>query len=77
MGATILPPLLAKTLFRRYGLHGAYSLMIGFLLVQVVVIVRFGIEAKEQRLEDMDDRATGNRQRGLPSCSTQRRSTST
>jgi len=28
--------------------------MIGFLLVQIVVVVRFGIEPKKRRLEDME-----------------------
>jgi len=28
--------------------------MIGFLLVQIVVVMRFGIEPKKRRLEDME-----------------------
>jgi MFS transporter, putative metabolite:H+ symporter len=53
-GATILTPFLAVTLFRSYGIRGVLSLMIGFLLVQIVVVLRFGIEPKKRRLEDME-----------------------
>ncbi len=51
--ATILTPFLAVALFRSYGIRGVLSLMIGFLLVQTVVVLRFGIEPKKRRLEDM------------------------
>ena len=51
--ATILTPFLAVALFRSYGIRGVLSLMIGFLLVQIVVVLRFGIEPKKRRLEDM------------------------
>jgi putative MFS transporter len=40
--------------FRSYEIRGVLSLMIGFLLVQIVVVVRFGIEPKKRRLEDME-----------------------
>ena len=53
-GATILTPFLAVALFRSYGIRGVLSLMIGFLLVQIVVVLRFGIEPKKRRLEDME-----------------------
>jgi putative MFS transporter len=52
--ATILTPFLAVALFRSYGIRGVLSLMIGFLLVQIVVVLRFGIEPKKRRLEDME-----------------------
>ena len=51
--ATILTPFLAVALFRSYGIHGVLSLMIGFLVVQIVVVLRFGIEPKKRRLEEM------------------------
>jgi len=53
-GATILTPFLAVGLFRSYGIRGVLTLMIGILLVQVVVVLRFGIEPKKRRLEDME-----------------------
>jgi len=52
--ATILTPFLAVALFRSYGIRGVLSLMIGFLLVQIAVVLRFGIEPKKRRLEDME-----------------------
>jgi MFS transporter, putative metabolite:H+ symporter len=52
--ATILTPFLAVALFRAYGIRGVLSLMIGFLLVQIAVVLRFGIEPKKRRLEDME-----------------------
>ena len=54
LGATILTPFLAVALFHSYGIRGVLSLMIGFLLVQIVVVLRFGIEPKKRRLEDME-----------------------
>jgi putative MFS transporter len=53
-GATILTPFLAVALFRSHGIRGVLSLIIGFLLVQIVVVLRFGIEPKKRRLEDME-----------------------
>jgi putative MFS transporter len=53
-GATILTPFLVVALLRQYGIGGVLSLMIGLLLVQIVVVLRFGIEPKKRRLEDMD-----------------------
>ena len=52
--ATILTPFLAVALFRSYGIRGVLSLMMGFLLVQIVVVLRFGVEPKKRRLEDME-----------------------
>jgi len=46
-GATILTPFLAVALFRFDGIRGVLSLMIGFLVVQIVVVLRFGIEPKK------------------------------
>jgi putative MFS transporter len=37
-----------------YGIRGVLTLMIGILLVQIVVVLRFGIEPKKRRLEDME-----------------------
>jgi putative MFS transporter len=53
-GATILTPFLIVALLQQYGIGGVLSLMIGLLLVQIVVVLRFGIEPKKRRLEDMD-----------------------
>jgi len=53
-GATILTPFLTVALFHSYGIRGVVGMIIGFLLVQIVVVLRFGIEPKKRRLEDMD-----------------------
>jgi putative MFS transporter len=53
-GATILTPFLTVALFRSYGIRGVVGMIIGFLLVQIVVVLRFGIEPKKRRLEEMD-----------------------
>jgi len=53
-GATILTPFLVVALLRLYGIGGVLSLMIGLLFVQIVVVLRFGIEPKKRRLEDME-----------------------
>jgi len=53
-GATILTPFFTLALFRSYGIRGVLSLMIGFLFGQIVVVLRFGIEPKKRRLEDME-----------------------
>jgi len=53
-GATILTPFLVVALLRNYGIGGVLSLMISFLIVQIVVVLRFGIEPKKRRLEDLE-----------------------
>jgi MFS transporter, putative metabolite:H+ symporter len=53
-GATILTPFLVVALLRSYGIGGVLALMIGFLIVQIIVVLRFGIEPKKRRLEDME-----------------------
>src|SRR5260370_41747555 len=51
-GATILTPFLVVALLRNYGIGGVLSLMISFLIVQIVVVLRFGIEPKKRPLRD-------------------------
>ncbi len=53
-GATILTPFLVVALLRNYGIGGVLSLMIGFLIVQIVVVLLFGIEPRMRRLEDVE-----------------------
>ena len=53
-GATILTPFLVVALLRKYGIGGVLSLMIGFLIVQIVVVLLFGIEPRMRRLEDVE-----------------------
>jgi MFS transporter, putative metabolite:H+ symporter len=53
-GATILTPFLTVALFRSYGIRGVVGMITAFLIVQILVVLRFGIEPKMRRLEDMD-----------------------
>jgi MFS transporter, putative metabolite:H+ symporter len=53
-GATILTPFLTVALFRSYGIRGVVGMITVFLIVQILVVLRFGIEPKMRRLEDMD-----------------------
>jgi len=53
-GATILTPFLVVALLRNYGIGGVLSLMIGFLIVEIVVVLLFGIEPRMRRLEDVE-----------------------
>jgi putative MFS transporter len=55
--ATILTPFLTIALFRTHGIGGVLSLLIGVLIVQIVVVLLFGIEPKKRRLEEMDSEA--------------------
>jgi putative MFS transporter len=53
-GVTILTPFLALALFRSYGIRGVLGMMTGFLVLQMLVVLRFGIAPKKRRLEDME-----------------------
>ena len=53
-GATILTPFLVVALLRNYGIGGVLSLMIGLLIVQIVVVLLFGVEPRMRRLEDVE-----------------------
>ncbi|HXL21662.1 MAG TPA: MFS transporter [Candidatus Dormibacteraeota bacterium] len=52
-GATILTPFLVVTLFRSYGVHGVVALMIALLIIQIGVVLAFGVEPRKRRLEDL------------------------
>ena len=52
-GATILTPFMVVALFRRYGVGGVLSLMIGLLIVQIIVVLSLGVEPKKRRLEEI------------------------
>lgn len=56
-GATILTPFLVVALFRAYGIGGVTSLMIALLIVQIVVVLAFGVEPKKLRLEEVEAEA--------------------
>ena len=53
-GATIVTPFIVVALFRGYGVTGVLGLMIGLLIVQIVVVARWGIEPARRGLEELD-----------------------
>jgi putative MFS transporter len=53
-GATIVTPFIVVTLFRAYEVRGVLSFLIGLLIVQIFVVLRFGVEPKKRRLEEID-----------------------
>jgi MFS transporter, putative metabolite:H+ symporter len=53
-GATILTPFIVVALFRSYEVSGVLSFLIGLLIVQIFVVLRFGVEPKKRRLEEID-----------------------
>jgi putative MFS transporter len=56
-GATIVTPFLVVALFRSRGVGGVLSLIIGLLIVQIIVVMAFGVEPKKLRLEQIDSDA--------------------
>jgi putative MFS transporter len=53
-GATILTPFIVVALFRSYEVRGVLGFLIALLIVQIVVVLRFGVEPKKRRLEEID-----------------------
>jgi putative MFS transporter len=53
-GATIVTPFIVVALFKHYQIRGVLALMIGLLIVQIVVVLIFGVEPKKRRLEEID-----------------------
>jgi putative MFS transporter len=53
-GATIVTPFLVVGLFRKYGIGGVLSLMIGLLIVEIFVVLWWGVEPKSRRLEAIE-----------------------
>jgi MFS transporter, putative metabolite:H+ symporter len=58
-GATIVTPFIVIALFRSYHVAGVVGFLIGLLIVQIIVVLRFGVEPKKRRLEELDSEATG------------------
>ena len=53
-GATILTPFIVVALFRSYQIGGVLAFMIALLIVQIIVILIFGVEPKKRRLEEIE-----------------------
>ncbi len=57
-GATIVTPFIVVALFRADGVAGVLALMIGLLIVQIIVVARWGIEPAKRGLEELDADST-------------------
>ena len=53
-GATILTPFVVVALFRAYCVRGVVAFLIALLVVQIVVVLAFGVEPRKRRLEEID-----------------------
>ena len=53
-GATIVTPFIVVALLRSYGIGGVLSLIIGLLIVQIIVVLIYGVEPRNRRLEEME-----------------------
>jgi MFS transporter, putative metabolite:H+ symporter len=52
-GATIVTPFLVVALFRHYGVGGVISMLVGLLTIEIILVLIFGIEPKNRRLEEI------------------------
>jgi putative MFS transporter len=59
-GATILTPFIVVALFRSYRVSGVVVFLIALLIVQIVVVLAFGVEPRKRRLEEIDGSAPGS-----------------
>jgi putative MFS transporter len=53
-GATIVTPFIVVALLHSYGIGGVLSLIIGLLVVQIIVVLIYGVEPRKRRLEEME-----------------------
>ena len=53
-GATIVTPFIVISLFRAYGVAGVVGFLVGLLVLQIIVVLLFGVEPRKRRLEEID-----------------------
>jgi MFS transporter, putative metabolite:H+ symporter len=53
-GATIVTPFLVVTLFRHYGVGGVICMLVALLIIEIILVLIFGIEPKNRRLEEIN-----------------------
>jgi putative MFS transporter len=58
-GAIIFTPYIVVALFRAHGVGGVLLFMIGLLVVEIVVVLTFGVEPKKRRLEEIESEVAG------------------
>jgi len=52
-GATVVSPFIVGWLIQNYKLPGVIGLMIGLLVVQIIVVLLWGVEPRQRGLEDV------------------------
>jgi putative MFS transporter len=52
-GATIVTPFLVVALFRDHGVGGVITMLVALLIIEIIVVLMFGIEPKNRRLEEI------------------------
>ena len=53
-GATILTPFIVVALFKSYRVSGVVAFLVALLVVQIVIVLAFGVEPRRRRLEEID-----------------------
>ncbi|HYL86843.1 MAG TPA: MFS transporter [Candidatus Angelobacter sp.] len=53
-GATMITPFFVVALLHSYGIGGVLAMIIGLLIVQIIVVLLFGVEPRHRRLEEME-----------------------
>jgi len=53
-GATIVTPFLVVALFRHYGVGGVISMLVSLLMIEIILVLIFGIEPKNRHLEEIN-----------------------
>lgn len=56
--ATMITPFFVVALLHSYGIAGVLGMIIGLLVVQIIVVLLFGVEPKKRRLEEMDSESS-------------------
>jgi len=56
--ATMITPFFVVALLPSYGIAGVLGMIIGLLVVQIIVVLLFGVEPKKRRLEEMNSESS-------------------
>jgi putative MFS transporter len=56
--ATMITPFFVVALLRSYGIAGVLEMIIGLLVVQIIVVLLFGVEPRKRSLEEMDSESS-------------------
>jgi putative MFS transporter len=59
-GAIIFTSFIVVALFRSHGVGGVLVFMIGLLIMEILVVLTFGVEPKKRRLEEIESEATAS-----------------